>query len=269
MKRYTSRFLKFVAIFYLAFPVTYLLSVVVLFDIPGRMIGRILLSPTYWIFSLIGTAAGFGLWEMKRWGWYVFLFANIVALYQTAVFATDYGESHHKAFAFVFCAAVVVGLIFRVGREVKVPYFLPKIRWWESDPRYRLVVPVRMVRHDGTQLDGDILDLSMGGCFIKLRTELESDETISLQFTIFGQQVGCSGTVVWRTQSGVTHPKGVGIKFASMTKPQRQVFRAINQRLKEISNLYRTSRYLMSQEEFFKKMEHLRTENLPEPKKRA
>lgn len=257
MKQYTTRFLKSVALVYMAFPIAYIVMGAVLFDIPANLCVRILLSPSFYALSLLAILAGYGLWEMKRWAWYVFLPANLFIGYTNAVVVSDYGETHHKIAAFVFSIALLVVVIYRVAREVRVPYFLPRIRWWESNPRYRLSVPVTLQRRDGSFIEGDILDLSMTGCFVKLRTELLQDEGLSIRFVVFGQPLQCGGTVVWRTQSTVTHPKGVGIKFGAMPRNQRRILRAITHRLKRISILYRSSRYLMGEEEFSRRLEEL------------
>jgi Tfp pilus assembly protein PilZ len=142
-----------------------------------------------------------------------------------------------------------------------VPYFFPNIRWWESDPRYRLSVPATLERTDMPFLAGDILDLSMGGCFMKLRSDLKQDEKVSICFTIFHVTVRCEGTIVWRTQSTVTHPKGVGVKFMELDRDQRRALKIITRRLKRISDFYKRSRYLLNQEEFVRRLQEL--ENTP------
>jgi hypothetical protein len=262
MKRYTSRVFKSIAMFFMAFPVVYLLVAAVVFDIPAHLCVRMLLSPQYYLLSFVSAVAGFGLWEAKRWAWYVFLLANVFALYFTAVVALEYGESNHKLLAFLVYFGLTIGVIARVGREVRVPYFLPKIRWWENNPRYKLVVPVEIVRTHGERLAGEILDLSMTGCFVKLRTELPTDERVSLEFEIFSHRIHGSGLVVWKTQSTVTHPKGIGIKFEPFERHDRRLMRAIQQRLRKIAAFYRSSRYLISQEDFLKRYEELQTTRL-------
>ena len=82
-------------------------------------------------------------------------------------------------------------------------------------------------------------------------------ELVEMSFKVFGLAVDCKGTVVWRTQSTVTHPKGVGIKFSLETRPQKRVLRQINGRLRKIASLYRRSRYLMNQDEFLKRLDEL------------
>lgn len=266
MKQYATRFLKTVALIYLAFPATYLLVAAVLFDIPANQCGRILLSPSYYLLSAVAMVAGYGLWEMRFWAWYFFVASNLLITYTNAVWAADFGEAHHKAIAYVVFTLALVLLMFRVAREIRVPYFLPKIRWWESNPRYRLSVPVRMLRpqvpDETASFDGEILDLSMGGCFIKCRYDFVQDEPVRVTFLIFGQPIECSGSIVWRTRSTVTHPQGIGIKFSTMPRPERRILRAATARLKKISTLYRSSRYLMSQEDFSRRMEELTTGKL-------
>ena len=256
MKLYISRFLKSVAFFYISFPLSYLVIAALLFDVPAANCMSVLLSPGYLLVSLLSVLTGYALWEMRRWGWYLFVADGFLIAYLNAVVVTDYGESHHKVVAFFVSVLVQLAVAYRVGREIRVPYFFPKIRWWESNPRYRLSVPVKLARM-GSEIDGQILDLSMGGCFVKVRNDVALDELLSVSFEIFTFKVECQGTVVWRTQSTVTHPKGVGIKFRPHTKPQKRALKQVTLRLRKIAALYRRSRYLMSQEEFLKQLQEL------------
>lgn len=259
MKRYITRSLKTVALSYMAFPLGYVLGATLLFDIPGQSCVSMLLSPSYYVVSALAFAAGYGIWEMRRWSWYLFVVANLAILYENALILGEYSASHHKTLAFAIVLVGIVGIVFRVAREIRVPYFFPKIRWWESDPRYRLSVPVSVSRGDAAAgaLAAEIMDLSLGGCFVKLRQEIREDEAVALEFTIFGEPIVCEGVVVWKTQSTVTHPRGVGIKFTSLGRKERRSLKMITRRLKKISAFYRRSRYLLNQDEFLKRLEEL------------
>ena len=259
MKSYTTKLLKAVAGIYLAFPVVHIIAVALLFDIPLNKCIGILLSPFYYMVSFMAVAVGYGLWEMRRWAWYLFVLNNFFIGYENAVMANLYGETHHKVLAFLFSIVVLALVTYFVGKEIRVPYFFPNIRWWESDPRYRLSVPVTLTRRTGETLDGQIMDLSMNGCFIKLRIEVMRDEDVDLQFKVFDFPVTCPGTVVWCTQSTVTHPKGIGVKFGLVDRRQRRYLRFITRRLRKISALYRRSRYLLNREDFLKKLEELQS----------
>lgn len=261
MKRYTTRFLKSLALGFMAFPVIYILIAAILFDIPFNQCVRILLSPFYYFVALWAVAAGYGMWEMKRWVWYPYVIANFLIGYENAILVNDYGESHHKFLAFVAALALMLLFIYRAAKEIRVPYFFPKIRWWESNPRYRLTVPVRLrLRGKDEPITAEILDVSMGGCFIKLRMDLVQDEVVVLEFAVFGYSVVCEGIVVWRTISTVTHPKGVGIKFSQLDRVQKKTLRLITRRLKRISALYRKFRYLMNQDDFLKRLQEIEAE---------
>jgi Tfp pilus assembly protein PilZ len=270
MKRYTSRFLKSVALFYMAFPIAYMILAALVFDIPAASYIHILLSPLYYLISFIAVISGWGLWEMSRWAWYVFGFANFMIVYENALVMKDYSESHHKLFGFIF-SLLMVGFVFlRVSREIRVPYFFPKIRWWESDPRYRLAVRADLVRKVSEDLvAGEILDLSGTGCFIKTRIELKTDEPVALKFEAFKLPVQCDGIVVWKSESTVTHPKGVGIKFTTVDRQSKRNLRMISKRLKSIAQFYRTSRYLLTQDEFLKKLEEIEGRAWTKPSKKA
>lgn len=263
MKDYTSKFLKSVAWGYLAFPVSYLGITTVLFDIPVSELHRVLLSPVFYVSSATGVLTGYGLREMRRWAWYSLIASTVLIAYHNAVILRTVAETHHKIPAYIASLLLLAALLHRISREVRVPYFFPKIRWWESNPRYKLSVPARVTRQAAKlgepdpAIDGEILDLSMGGCFVKVRSEIKQGELVEMSFKVFGLAVDCKGTVVWRTQSTVTHPKGVGIKFALDSRPQKRVLRQINARLRKIASLYRRSRYLMNQDEFLKRLDEL------------
>lgn len=237
---------------------------ILLFDVPVGAIIKLLLSPTlYFAFGgMIFT--GLALWEGKRFGLYLGIPAHLLLLYFHAVIAIEYSASHYKGIAFLVAVLFQVASYFKVYRELRVPYFSPRIRWWESNPRYKLNVPVKGTQSNGgVPFTGDILDISMGGCFIKLRGELALDEQIGLAFAVFGHQLQCEGVVVWKTQSTVTHPRGVGVKFLPLSRAQKRDLKQTMKRLKKIATFYTRNRYLMSQEEFLKKFEEL--EATPRP----
>ncbi len=286
MKKYITKVTKGIALFYLGFPANYMLGAILLFDIPFSSCVRILLSPLYYFVSAVGILAGYGIWEARRWSWYLLSFATLSAIYLSAVVSNEYGATHHKSMAFLASAALILGMFFRVSKELRVPYFFPNIRWWESNPRYRVQVPVKLIQarpvvvsgladtklaltvpatsaeasssvpgalgeaDAASSIAGEMLDLSMGGCFVKTRLELPEQETFDLRFEVFGFPMVCQGQVVWKTQSAVTHPKGVGIKFARLTRTQRKTLRTIIKRLDALTGYYRRYRYWMNPDEF-------------------
>ncbi len=267
MKRYASRILKSIAVLYLLSPLTFILFVAVAFDVPAEACLRLLLGPMYYITTIGAMIAGYGLWEVRRWSWYALVAATLLLGYESAVILTELGETHHKFLAYFLTLGFLAAALYRVAREIRVPHFFPRIRWWESDPRFRLTAPATVRRADGTTLQGEVLDVAMGGCFLKLRPDLKDDESLAVEFTLYGHTIRCTGTVVWRAFSTVTNPKGVGVKFDQVHKPERRALRAIGRRLRRISSLYRRSRYLLSPDEFARAWEQLEKGPVPSPLK--
>lgn len=204
---------------------------------------------------------GYGLWEMRRWSWYLLIIAQILVTYENAILVQAYAQNHHKLFVFFLSIALQMGVVYRIAKEIRVPYFFPKIRWWENNPRYRLSIPVtfkpKFQESSQGSFSGEILDLSVTGCFIKIQDDQALDQPVVLQFKVFGYDLQCEGTIVWRGLSTVTHPKGIGVKFSLLQKSQKRSLRSIHKKLKKIADLYRRSRYLMSQEEFVTQLEKL------------
>lgn len=263
MKLYRTKFLKSVAIFYLGFPVFYFPLSALLFDVPAGSLVGLLLWPSYFFISILAVTVGYALWEMHRWAWYLFVVTNFLITYLNAVVLNEYGTTHHQVLSFLASFLGLFGVSYRVAQEVRVPYFFPKIRWWESNPRYKLSIPVKISSIDSAVIEGDILDLSMVGCFIKTKKEMHQDEKVRVQFVIFNLHFECSGIIVWSAKEGVTIPKGLGVKFLPLRRPQKRTLRQICRRLKQISDFYRRSRYLLSHEEFCKRLKELEADISP------
>ena len=89
---------------------------------------------------------------------------------------------------------------------------------------------------------GDIMDISSSGCFIKTKDPLKVDQTILVKFALFDHKFDLDGKVVWRTESGVTHPKGVGVKFLNLDRPQAAELRETVKKLRSLSRRYKIIR---------------------------
>jgi len=222
----------------MAFPVVYLVSALVIFDVPSENTVPMVLSPFFIFLSICCMAAGYGLWEMRRWSWYVLAFADVLIGYENIVVLIKYAQTHHKFMSFGLHYFLVLVMFYRVSREVRVPWFLPRIKWWESNARYQLSVPVRIALSSGESFRGRILDLSVGGCYVKLKEEVNENERVEIHFKVFGQSIVCNGITVWQTQPTVTRPKGVGIRFEDSSKELKRVIRVTVKRLRRINSYF-------------------------------
>jgi len=259
---YSSRFLKLLAGAYLGFPLLYFVIASVVFNVPGRIILAALLSPAFYLLCALAITTGYALWEMKRWSWYLFVFTNVAITYSNAVYALEKGQANYPILSFSLAVLATLLITIRVGRELNVPYLIPRIRWWESDPRHKLIIPTQLtwvVESVELHRGGEVLDLDMSGCFIKLSETIPVDTSISVGMKVFGLEFSITGIVVWKTESAVTHPRGIGVKFSALSKENRKALKAVDRRVRQIARLYRSARYILSEDDYFSKMHDLKT----------
>jgi hypothetical protein len=214
LKSHISKVFQAIALIYILFPFHYIPVAWILYEISLQKMLSVLLSPFFYIVCLLAMISGYALWELKRYSWYLFCGANILILYENAVLLTGYGSRPNRLSVFLISVVLCMYFIYRTRTELYVPYFFPRIRWWESSAESRAVtLSARIEREGGSLIDAEILDFSRKGCFIKIREDFKQDEEVNIAFKIQGQPFTCPGMVVWKTQSSVTHPKGIGVKF--------------------------------------------------------
>lgn len=259
MKNSVTRTFKAISMSYLFFPVIYLLLAAVFFDMSGSHLLSVLLSPFFYILTFWAILTGYGFWEMRRWAWYTFIFTNILITYQCADIVINYSDTHHPAFSFFVSFGLISFITYQISKEIRVPYFLPRIRWWESNSAFQLQLPVLLLLKDGRTVEGTILDFSLKGCFIKTKQSLPYETKVSIGFRIFGQLIRSFGIVVWKTESTVTLPKGIGVKFESMGRRMRKKMRIAERRVQRVLKLYRRDDKINQEAPFQKILETLET----------
>ncbi|MBI3543253.1 MAG: PilZ domain-containing protein [Deltaproteobacteria bacterium] len=237
-RTYTSRTLRLISYLWMSYPASYLIYT--LFPLALNLDGiiRVILSPGYWFVCFFAVIAGIGVLRIRWYGWYMFVFSNFLITYEVAYDLSHNSVGDMKTVCFFTTLGLQILVIYLIGREIRVPYFFPRIRWWESDPRYKLSVQTKLVREDKSELEGEIMDLSLGGCFIKTHSYFTPDETITLDFALFERPVRCAGHVVWRTESTVTHPKGIGVKFNTLNKETIFCLKQATQKLRKLARVY-------------------------------
>jgi len=261
--RYVTRTVRVVALLWLWFPLSYLLYSTLALGLSIEDVVKLILGPWYWIVSAAAMAAGNGLRKLRWYGWYMFLVSNFMILYQTAVTLANYSHVQYKFLFFLATALIQSMVIYLVGRDIRVPYFFPRIRWWESDPRYKLSVPAKIIRHDGAELEGEIMDLSMGGCFLKTHAYFTPDEVVSLSFSLFDRPAACKGNVVWRAESGVTHPKGIGVKFQHLDKETHSSLKQAVNKLRKLARMYNQMSRERNWQEYLQREERFQGKTKP------
>jgi hypothetical protein len=224
-----SRYLWFFTIFMVGFPIFYLLFAAFIFDLGSKGILSILLSPMFYLASVFWVITGFGLRELKHWGWYTFIGAQFFITYLNALNLVNYSDSSSKGMAFALTVLIQLYVFLTVANEVRVPYLFPRIKWWESGLAAMHHVPVEMFHvgsATGTSM-GQLLDVNTRGCFIKCPADFGSLEKITIRVEAYGLSVDVPGRVMWNAVSAVTHPKGIGVQFYALDRSHKRKLRRI------------------------------------------
>ena len=235
------RVINFLAYVVLSFPFTYVLLLGTFYNLKIEDILTIFFSLYNLVHSAIAVATGMALYRMKPFAWHFYCFHSFLMLVEQFYVGFRFGQSPLLGVPLAFTSFAIFGALYVLKSELRVPYFSPKIAWWESDPRYKISVPSQMTCSDHFYR-GDIMDISASGCFIKTKDPLKVDQVVQIRFSLFDRKFECNGRVVWRTESGVTHPKGVGVRFIALEKAVHTDLRETVKKLRSLSRKYKDLR---------------------------
>lgn len=161
---------------------------------------------------------GYGIWAVKEWGYYLlmghsmFLFINNVVIY-----AVHYTSLPIWVVA-VFNLAILGIILTFVRKEVKAPYFNPKVRWWENAARYYykdMRILVKEFNTDKLLFQANSFDLSETGIFVATDNSVRPGEKYSFELILVdNSMLYTDGEVVWiNPKEKGFFPKGFGCKF--------------------------------------------------------
>jgi hypothetical protein len=224
-----SRYLWLISVIMIGFPAFYLIFAAVIFDLKSQGLLGLILSPLFYLSSFFWIITGFGVRQLKHWSWYTLLGAEFFSTYLNALNLVHYSESQTKGLAFVVTLLIQYFTFRMVANDLRVPYLFPRIKWWESGLAAMAHFPVEVfhVKSSTGTSNGQMLDITLKGCFVKIPAEFEAFEKIKVRISAYGQQLDIPGVVLWHAESTVTHPRGIGIKFSSLDRHKKRRVRVI------------------------------------------
>ena len=227
-----SGYLWFLTYGMLGFPLVYLVFASMIFEFDSKGVLSVILSPLFWLSCGTWMAAGIGIRRMRHWSWYTFLGAQFFSTYLNLLNLLQYSESRTKGLAFISTLIIQFYVYLVVARDIRVPYLFPRIKWWESGlaAMHHLLVQVDRPESGEKSASSHLLDMNMKGCFVKSPLEFKPFEKVRISINAYGQKIVIPGEVVWRADSTVTHPKGVGIKFSDVDRTRKRRVRAVVRR---------------------------------------
>lgn len=186
-------------------------------------------------FFLLLPIAGVAIYSCKKWSYPVFISIAGITVY------SNYQTWLHNPQLFPFSLFLLmvfldVGFVsYFLVPAVAETYMNPKLRWWESKPRYRArfrgVVHLATASGAKEKVACVVTDVSEGGVFIKTPKVLNEKELFDLSFFVFGKQYSVLGHVVYRrAASEGSHFNGYGVQFhmsSAKTLPLRRLVKGL------------------------------------------
>lgn len=180
-----------------------------------------------WFIFVCPLIAGYAIYACKKWSFFVYLFAI------TILFSFSYTAYMSKAsyigiipvLMIYFINIAVVGyFLLPAVREV---YFNPRLRWWESLPRYRCDFEVLWNNEGESQAtEGKVGNFSMNGLFLKSSKFPEDGAGILVQLKLEnGQLIPFTGQAIHHGQQDAV---GFGVKFSHSKESQAEAKKIVD-----------------------------------------
>src|SRR3989339_487187 len=204
---------------------------------------------------------GVVLYAAKKWS---YLFFILVEIYMISTHGSIFlmGEDNRYDFPIVlhlFFFLLHLGLLFYfLTSSIRYVFINTSLRFWETDPRYKSAIAVRVFKGDeeiGCQ--SQLVDISKSGVFVSNISDIELNTEILIKFTVGADDFKFQAVTVHK--STIRNIGGYGAKFINMTDLKKiQMAFLIKAHAKE-SNLLRNEKDIIEKSfsaiiHFFKKV---------------
>lgn len=162
------------------------------------------------IFLCIPILGGILIYICKKWSYYLYLVLMIFPFFYSYLSwqAQPSIELGIYLIAFYLINLLVVGYF--ILPQVRQVYFDPRLRWWETKPRFKAEFET-----DFTWVDqkgrGEIKNLSEGGLFIETDMKMNTMSRIDIDFLYKEQHFTLKGEVVYTKSSGGRFGYGISL----------------------------------------------------------
>lgn len=179
-----------------------------------------------WLIFIGPFVAGIAIYACKKWSFFVYLVSI------TALFIFSYSGYLSKADSIsllpvilVYIVNIVVVSYFLIP-AVREIYFNPRLRWWESQPRYRCDIPCGWSQ-DSRSASGTVGNFSINGLFLKSEAFPDDESEASVKMSLGnGEEVLFKGNVILHGRQDAI---GFGFKFIHTKESQSHAKRIVSE----------------------------------------
>jgi hypothetical protein len=171
------------------------------------------------VFFLLPMLAGYSVYLCKRWSYYLYLATMTVITISVTYFWYQTGgllSIWPLLFVYVFNISIVSYFLIPAVRQV---YFNPRLRWWESKPRYHFEKDAKILIGEHS-VSAQIKNISETGAFLTADQAVKDGESAKLEFEQDGAQLEIPATLI--VHEGAKD-LGAGLQFQHSSSSRHQL----------------------------------------------
>jgi hypothetical protein len=180
---------------------------------------------------------GISAYAMKKWSYYIFVAGATWMLFHN--FGLVREGNIRLSYAICFYIGNVGFVSYFLLPRVHAPYMNPKMRWWESKPRFLVDWPCRI---NTTEAEGTtscrVQDFSEGGIFILSSDSIPMNQVLEVRMSPDSNEIiGLKAKPVFSrpVQTGL----GYGLQFVELDKNATKKLALISKSLRKSGNAFR------------------------------
>lgn len=181
------------------------------------------IHPVKLVAMILGPIVGWATIRVRPSSWYAILGFCLYTIAANFYLQRAYSLSLGKVALFNL-SGIICALYF-VRREIKSPYFNPRLRWWEVAKRYQIRIGVDVKGR--ASFSTETYDISESGCFLVTEEPFTLGETVEFSLNFGGDRLELKGKIVWHSEGRGRVPAGIGIKFDWDSRRNFRNFRGV------------------------------------------
>lgn len=152
------------------------------------------------IFIFAPILGGVLIYICKKWSYYLYLSLMLAPLFYTYVYWTLHPSLKLGLYLFVVYPTNLLVVIYFMLPQVRQVYFDPRLRWWESKPRFKFDFETEITSGD-QKTTGEIKNISEDGLFIESDLQMKKLDVLDINFNFMDQAYPLKGQVVYSKNS--------------------------------------------------------------------
>lgn len=189
--------------------------------------------PDFVISVVLPIALATSLWRVTRLAWFALF--GVLLLWSIRDLYFVQAASGAGLLAFLGHLGIYgLSLAYFLQPRVRVLYFDPQARWWNTKPRYSVSLPA-IIETTGTSYYPLMKNLSDGGCFVELKTQTIPDALLTVRVPLpepyaegSTSVLELQGEIRWVNRQEGTH--GYGIQFLRCPRAMRRALLQVIER---------------------------------------